>query len=435
MAAPIAVGTIDQAMLAMLKVRHSWLRAWCLTRQLLVVDEVHASDPYMSEVVARLVDEHLLLGGYVLLMSATLGETMRARLDGNRRRVDINSAIARQYPLVSTNGTEVQVSAGSSRTTEIIIEDAGTAARRAVGAASGHEAILWIRSTVADALEDYRRFQAAGCACLLHHSRYADIDRRYLDAQVLGIIGLNGQRRGIIIVATQTCEQSLDIDADLLATDAVPADVLLQRLGRLHRHRSGTSPLAVVLDPHDWEQYLSEKGRRVGAQGSGWAWVYSPLAVRETVAWLRQKGRVTVPEDVRELVELATHADHLEARARYYGQRWQRFWQSSFGKDLADRVTAQANLVNRDAEYSQALISERAPTRLGDPNVDVEVSGRLASPFTSELIKALPVPFRFIPNVVPGTPAIVTGMNQAGQTKLNIGGVDLVYSAEGLHRL
>jgi CRISPR-associated endonuclease/helicase Cas3 len=90
MGAPVAVGTIDQAMLSQMKVRHGHLRAWCLSRHLLVIDEVHASDPYMSEIVSRLVDEHLALGGYALLMSATLGETMRARLEG-RRRLDCAS--------------------------------------------------------------------------------------------------------------------------------------------------------------------------------------------------------------------------------------------------------------------------------------------------------------------------------------------------------
>jgi CRISPR-associated endonuclease/helicase Cas3 len=88
MGAPVAVGTIDQAMLSQLKVRHGHLRAWCLARHLLVIDEVHASDPYMSEIVSRLVDEHLALGGYALLMSATLGETMRARLEGRRSYPD-----------------------------------------------------------------------------------------------------------------------------------------------------------------------------------------------------------------------------------------------------------------------------------------------------------------------------------------------------------
>ena len=106
----------------------------------------------------------------------------------------------------------------------------------------------------------------------------------------------NGQRSGIIVVGTQTLEQSLDIDADLLVTDAVPADVLLQPLGRLHRHRSGTVPTAIVLEPGIWNDRVRLDGRAQGAPGYGWAWVYNPLAVRETIAWIRERGAVSVAE-------------------------------------------------------------------------------------------------------------------------------------------
>ena len=108
MAAPIAVGTIDQAMLSQLRTKHSWLRAWCLARQLLVIDEVHASDPYMSEIITHLVNEHLALGGYALLMSATLGEALRAKLE-RRPRARITAAIARPYPQVSTPEIRAEV--------------------------------------------------------------------------------------------------------------------------------------------------------------------------------------------------------------------------------------------------------------------------------------------------------------------------------------
>ena len=163
--------------------------------------------------------------------------------------------MARPYPQVSTLQIRTRGSPRPRvRTTNILISDHSNAVRRALEAIASNQAVLWIRSTGADALDDYHVFRSAGASALLHHSRFADIDRQYLDREVLRILGPSGQRTGVVIVGTQTLEQSLDIDADLLVTDAIPADVLLQRLGRLHRHRTNTEPTAIVLEPGGLER-------------------------------------------------------------------------------------------------------------------------------------------------------------------------------------
>ncbi|WP_455771111.1 hypothetical protein [Streptomyces halstedii] len=75
------------------------------------------------------------------------------------------------------------------------------------------------------------------------HSRFMDLDRAALDAHLVRCFGPDGDRptgrAGHIVVASQVAEQSLDVDFDLLVTDLCPVDLMLQRMGRLHRHQRG----------------------------------------------------------------------------------------------------------------------------------------------------------------------------------------------------
>ena len=109
-ASQIAVGTVDQAMMAALKVRHAHMRAACLARNLLVVDEVHASDTSMRRILKALLDSHLSVGGYALLMSATLGSVVRIYWLSNRPRIiddapALDEAIAAPYPAISVRSS------------------------------------------------------------------------------------------------------------------------------------------------------------------------------------------------------------------------------------------------------------------------------------------------------------------------------------------
>jgi CRISPR-associated endonuclease/helicase Cas3 len=78
--APAGVGTIDQALLAVLQSRHQSLRLLGLFRKVLVVDEVHACDTYMQSVLENLLTFHARAGGSAILLSATLTQRMKRAL-------------------------------------------------------------------------------------------------------------------------------------------------------------------------------------------------------------------------------------------------------------------------------------------------------------------------------------------------------------------
>ena len=167
-AAPIAIGTIDQALLSILRSRHAWMRAAFLSRHLLVVDEVHASDPYMAALTRGLIERHLSIDGRALAMSATLGETALAILMDRERR-SIDEAIAAPYPAIRRSTSDQELPQTPGRTIDVVVEPLEQAKSRARAAAIDGQSVLWIWSTVSDAVADFQSFEANGiaAACFL----------------------------------------------------------------------------------------------------------------------------------------------------------------------------------------------------------------------------------------------------------------------------
>ena len=171
-------------------------------------------------------------------------------------------------------------------------------------------------------------FSVNGQVCP-HHSRYARLDRQLLDAEVESRFGPAGSGRDGVLVSTQTMEQSLDVDFDVLITDLCPMDVLLQRLGRLHRHRrrdplrpsAHAAPTCHILTPTslDATALRAAKSHQYG-KDRAYENLFAVIAAWERLAALEQaEVPIQVPEMSRDLVENTLHPEVLAEVARRHG--------------------------------------------------------------------------------------------------------------------
>ena len=316
--ADAGAGTIDQALLAVLPARHQSLRLLGLSRRILVLDEVHAYDPYMQREIEALLEFHAGLGGSAVLLSATLPTTIRNRLAGAFSRGlaenDAEPDSTGSYPLATVRSAgrtaSFPVSGDSKRARTLpvrLLRSVDAALDEVARSARAGKAVLYIRNTVDDALEAHAELSARGLDPRLFHARFALDDRLQIERRVMKNFGKTSgpaERRGRVLVATQVVEQSLDLDFDAMVTDLAPIDLLIQRAGRLWRHewreRSGEPELVVVApeantDPD--ERWFARMFPRA-------AYVYSDQArLWLTARAIEEAGEIASPSRLRALVE------------------------------------------------------------------------------------------------------------------------------------
>lgn len=413
LAATVAVGTVDQAMLAGLTVKHAHLRGSALSHSLLVVDEVHASDSYMTEILVRLLDGHLAVGGSAMLMSATLGARARVRWTGGAVP-DYSEACKTSYPAVWIQGeTAPHGVSGTWHSKTVMLESVPTmnedeTARRAIACAKQGARVLVVRNTVTAAVATWNAVRVRGAdpllmqvngAAALHHSRYAAEDRCLLDSEVESILAPDQNRRplGCIVIGTQTLEQSLDIDADFLMTDLCPIDVLLQRIGRVHRHvrlarpEGFASARCAVLMPEKGLDRLTKPDfeNGLGATGhEGIDGIYRDLVGLElTRRLILEQPQWRLPEMNRALVEGATHPERMRAllaEKAETGDAWSRYENRIGGSELAQSMIARLNVLDRSKRIGDMVFPDddiRIMTRLGEDGVVLNFDGPVVGPF------------------------------------------------------
>jgi len=306
--APVGVGTIDQAELSALNVRHNALRMIGLAGKTIILDEVHAYDTYMTTIIKRMLTWLSALGSSVILLSATLPAARRKELAqafaGNQA-----DAIAdfETYPgLLTISPVKHYFSKPSpyQQCKSIALyrrnfahENPVAKAQWLIEQAQAGGCICWITNTVKRAQKIYNallELEPADITLDLLHARFPLTDREEREKDILKKYGRGKNTRRpqkAIIVGTQVLEQSLDLDFDVMMTDLAPIDLILQRAGRLHRHERERY--------HHQTPCLYVNMLIEGADRK----IYTDYILQQTKRILEEKDTLNLPTDYRFLIE------------------------------------------------------------------------------------------------------------------------------------
>ena len=257
--ADFVIGTVDQLLMAALQQKHVMLRHLGLAGKVVVIDECHAYDAYMNCYFDRALN---WLGRYrvpVILLSATLPAKRRAELVAaylNQKSLpDAPWKTCRGYPLLTwTDGKKVRQNSIPQhiqpRRVEIepLTEEQLPETLKHTLQEGGCAGVIVNTVRKAQAIAARLKEELPEFEILVFHAQFLMPDRTEKEQRLMERIGKHStpeQRDRLIVVGTQVLEQSLDIDFDYLATELCPMDLLLQRIGRLHRHPDRVRPKPV----------------------------------------------------------------------------------------------------------------------------------------------------------------------------------------------
>lgn len=310
------VGTVDQFLLLALKQKHLMLRHLGFANKVVVIDEVHAYDAYMSVYLYQAIKWMGAYGVPVVILSATLPIERRNKLIENYmvgagykfrrlakpKNFDNNEA----YPLLTLNDSDKilqydnfeKVAGIDYEIYRLSKEDSGDISRL-IESITSQGVVGVIVNTVKKAQEF-----AKLCTdvfgeenVFIMHSLFIATDRYKKEKDLLDLIGKDGKRPDFkIVIGTQVIEQSLDIDFDVLITDLAPIDLLLQRMGREHRHKRDDRP-ENLKEPKVY--VLNSKAYDFDKAST---YVYGPYLLFRTEYYLPDK--INLPNDISHLVQL-----------------------------------------------------------------------------------------------------------------------------------
>ena len=248
------VGTIDQLLLMSLKQKHLFLKHLGFSGKVVIIDEVHAYDTYMSSYLNKSLE---WLGAYhvpVIALSATLPKEKRKELIESYARGKYGRDFKLEseddwqnnqaYPLLTyLDGSKLMQFDDFEKTKkdkkiDIVrfSADDQTTVNKIMSEIENGGIAGVVVNTIKRA-QTLKKLIPSDIPSMILHSSFLAEDRAKLETELEKKVGKGAKRpKKMIVIGTQVLEQSLDIDFDVLFTDIAPIDLIFQRIGRLHRH-------------------------------------------------------------------------------------------------------------------------------------------------------------------------------------------------------
>lgn len=350
MLSQFAVGTVDQAMLSVMKVKYGVLRLLGLSNKVLILDEIHAYDTYMQTIIERMLNWCHALEIPVVLLSATLPKAKKlSLLKAANARIDSEPSSA--YPLITEikpDGSVIEhpidrVHMHRSYKVELrpLMAYAEATAELAMDSVKDGGCLCVLSNTVdrAQMIYDHLCSICGDTEVMLFHARFPAIRRNEIEDMVVTKFGKRFENRPkkCILVATQVMEQSIDADFDAMITDLAPIDLLLQRIGRVHRFDGTERPVSmrkpkiiVLTSPAGYDDTT----------------VYPGILMLRTERLLKDTCTINTPDMIRDLVESVYGAETKEDQKGY--EMW---WKNEFKNQFEAAKAEGALLPKPDTEH------------------------------------------------------------------------------------
>lgn len=380
-----AVGTIDQTMKAVLRIKFAMLKLLGLLNKVVILDEIHAYDSYMKSIIKRMLLWFKELGIPVIMLSATLPDGVK------KEYVSIFSkdeySFHSNYPLITCINSRIQEIPCKSFKKEKLefiplnmLGDYEAYANYIAEVAKDKGYIVCICNTVEGAQETYKELKkkiGKETDLYLLHSKFTIEDREKIEYKLSNLFskkGISGRPGRCILITTQIVEQSLDYDFDIGFSEIAPIDLLIQRFGRIKRFGNmvkrsptyeGNTKKLFVFIPNNNNDY------------GNISYVYYELLLKRTQELITKNKQMSVPEDIRSTINYVYHnaldKDNFE------------LWSKMYSKDSLEQMFATSNVLPEPDAENLFWLEKRNPvdgfcrndedgiavTRMGDATIKV----------------------------------------------------------------